>query len=257
MKKNLFKIFALLFAMGLFVVACDDVNLTDTDVDTETATDAATASKVAGEISDFVDAGIATVKSASSCPGNTYTPSTKTLTVDFGDGCVGGDGITRKGLITAVFTGSVMGWEANETATITFTDYYRNNQQLEGEIVITCTSLDPLTFNVVASNMALNFTDGTSINWASNETIKLESSDEAGKSWRFNGGTVGTCTTRNNVEFSRTSTDLLSSPTCRWFVDGVFEFSVGENTTKITFLSECGKVKAKRNNLPEIEINLN
>lgn len=255
MKKNLYKLFALLFAMGLFMVSCDDVSLDEPELDEIATQDNALALRSTGDIFGAVDGGISSVKSAEGCATILYVVETKTLTIDYGaEGCVGQDGITRKGLITTVFTGETPGWDVGETATTSFTDYYRDGKKLEGSIVIKCNAVQSPSFTVTASNMVLTFPDEQTVNWASEETITLEPGTVS--NWRFNGGTTGTCTSRNGKTFSRTDNNLLSIPTCRWFIDGVLTMTIGDDVTIITFLETCGKIKVKHNDYPEFEISL-
>jgi len=255
--KNLYKIFALLFAMGLFIVACDEVKLDDPSADTELTEDNALAMQGLGDVFAYVNNGNSPGKALPECVTVLYVVETKTLTIDFGpEGCLGDDGVVRKGIITAVFTGATRGWDLGETATITFTDYYSNEIKLEGGITITRNQVEMLSFTIVANNMVLTFANEKTINWSSSETITLERTDESGEYWRFNGSTTGTCTARSGKTFSRTTTNLLSSPTCKWFIDGSITITAGDNITTVTFLSECGKIKIKRNQLPEFEFTL-
>jgi len=105
--------------------------------------------------------------------------------------------------------------------------------------------------------MVLTFSNSQTINWSSTLTITLERTDNDGSYWRHNGQTTGTCTLRSGATFTRTITNLLTSPTCKWFIDGSITITANDNTTTVTFLDECGKIKIKRNSLPEFEVTLN
>ncbi len=251
--KNLLKFFALLLSISLFIVACEVDDLKNPEDDVELTEDNAFATMALKDVFGFVNDGTTTGKSFSACTSVVYTVGTKTLTIDFGsEGCLGTDGVTRKGVITTVFSGEARGWEAQETATITFTDYYSNGTKLEGTITITCNSVDAPDFTTVASNMVLTFSDSRTIKWSSTENVKRQGTD----GWILNGETTGTCTARNGDVFSRASKDLISSAACKWFIGGSLTLTVGDNVTVVTFLDVCGKIKIKRNDLPEFEITL-
>ncbi|NJO92308.1 MAG: hypothetical protein HC831_27560 [Chloroflexia bacterium] len=255
--KNIFKISALLVLMSLFVVACEDVKVDDPQEDTEAIEDnalaAASVRDVFASVNDGTNSGGG--KTLADCPQVLYVVETKTLTIDYGTGCQD-DPIARKGLITVVFSGTVRGWENDETATISFTDYYIGDVKFEGNISITCNDVETSSFGIVAQNMVLTFPNEQTIKWSSNETIARDQTYQTAGYWRYNGGTTGTCTLRNGETFSRTSTNLLSSPACKWFIDGSFSMTIGDNVTVLTFSETCGTVKIKRNNLPEFEVTL-
>lgn len=78
-------------------------------------------------------------KLASNCATVTLSPADtvtwpKTLTIDFGNGCTGNDGRTRKGKIIAVFTGKYR--TPGTTITITPDNYYVNDHKVEGTKVV-------------------------------------------------------------------------------------------------------------------------
>lgn len=58
----------------------------------------------------------------------------KTVTIDFGNGCICADGKFRKGIITLHFTGPIR--RSGSVLTITLTDFYLNRAHIEGTKVI-------------------------------------------------------------------------------------------------------------------------
>ena len=239
-------------------MACDDVKLDDPAEDTAAIEDNALASSTLADVFALVNSGTSSGKSLPDCASILYVVDTKTLTIDFGtEGCTGEDGIIRKGLITVIFTGATRGWDLGETATIRFTNYYNNDVKLEGSVTIVRSQEETVSFTITASNMVLTFANEQTIKWSSTETITLDKTDATGEYWRSNGQTTGTCTTRAGESFSRITANLLSSPACKWFVDGSITITIGDNITTVTFLEACGKIKVKRNQLPEFEITLN
>lgn len=59
----------------------------------------------------------------------------KTLTIDYGAGCIGTDGIERSGMITAIFDGEMT--DENTTVNVTFTDYVNGQYAVAGKDSIT------------------------------------------------------------------------------------------------------------------------
>ncbi len=247
--KNLFKFFALLFAMGILVVACDDVKLDEPQIDEEISKDNAFASKNVGDVFAAVNNGRinASGKAAGECPNVKYTSVNRTLTLTY-DGCEGIDGVTRDGVITAVFDGDTWGEEGNKI-TITFTNYKVNGNELTGEINATHMGYDnsqnPI-FNVRSNgNLTLVFEDerqlvwsfNTDFTWISGWDTPLIKTDDA---WRVNGTSSGTG--RSGKTFVRTDTNLETSPTCPWYVSGTINLTINESDELLMEFTACGTV---------------
>lgn len=76
-----------------------------------------------------------------SCATLNVTPASgfpKTLTIDFGNGCTSGNGVTRSGVITVVLSDSLR--RPGSTAVMTFNNYVVNGFKKEGTITWTNTS---------------------------------------------------------------------------------------------------------------------
>jgi hypothetical protein len=68
------------------------------------------------------------------CPTVTRDESAKTITLDFGAGCVGRYGRTRSGKVLITFDGTFDDGLANRT--ITFDNYFVDNRQIEGTVLL-------------------------------------------------------------------------------------------------------------------------
>ncbi len=107
--------------------------------------------------------------STSHCFTVTITPETpevfpKTVIIDFGDGCLGSDGRTRKGKIITVFSGRMI--TPGSTATTTFQDYYVNNILVEGTHIIQNNSIsNNAIFTVTVHDGKLTGPNGNYIEW--------------------------------------------------------------------------------------------
>ncbi len=62
----------------------------------------------------------------------------RTITIDFGQGCVSSNGVVRKGIVTVVLTDSLR--KPGSVATVSFNNYFVNGYKVEGNIVWTNTT---------------------------------------------------------------------------------------------------------------------
>lgn len=91
----------------------------------------------------------------------------KTTTVDFGDGTLCEDGITRKGIITIVSTN----WYRQDGSmhTSTFSDYYHNDLKVEGTHVVENLGENEdgyLEYSVTINNGKVSAENGGSVNYS-------------------------------------------------------------------------------------------
>lgn len=165
-----------------------------------------------------------------------------TLTVDFGTGCtafntVTGGGITRKGIVQAVFSGRYD--QTGTTVTITTNNYYVNNYKLEGSTIITNSgrnSSNNLEFTVSTSNGQIIAPNGNVTTWLSQRLHEWI----AGENTNFiSNGISGICDDVYLVsgyaegEISDGTTYRIQSEEplrkeicCRWVTDGVLKYFV-------------------------------
>lgn len=254
MKKNLYKIFALLFTLGLFFVSCDDVSLDQPEIDDEITQDNMAASKTVGDVFGAVNDGRnnSNGKSAGTCPETSYNLETHVLTLTYPEaGCIGDDGVTRAGMITAVFDNAE--WGIGTKVTITFTNYTRNGNTISGTILSEHKGYDQMQnpiFEVKSDgNMTMDFSDSKTLTWSFTNTLTwtggfLTPLDKTDDTWKLNGTSSGTA--RNGKTFTRVETDLLTSLDCPWFVGGTIKLTVGEDDVyEMTFGEVCGSVTFK------------
>ena len=88
----------------------------------------------------------------------------KTVTLDFGTGCLGADGHTRKGKITTIYTGPL--FVAGSVATTTLDGFYFDSLNVEGTHVLTNTSTaEGHAFTSVISNGKISAPSGVYTMW--------------------------------------------------------------------------------------------
>jgi len=249
MKTNLLKLFMMLFALSLFVTSCENVDLSEPEVDEETTEDNAIGERAVGDVFGYANTGQSGKKIEGTCPVYTMDQITHKLKIDFGtEGCTS-NGAVRSGVILAQFTGP--SWQAGilNTTTISFVNYIIDGKKLEGEIKVTMNSTDSgLQFNLIATNMKLTWiADGKFMTWNSDNTIVPGGSNNL----IIKGTTTGV--SRSGKTFVRTSEDLTTAIDCKWFVDGKMTLTVGTgDDTQIyimTYKTPCGTVEFNYNGI--------
>lgn len=180
--KFLSSLYVVLLA-GLFLTACDrDENLSQgTDEEEEQTMESASvgedASDDALEITAQVDAELAASggRSASTlCATVTKDVEAKTVTIDFGDGCVGPYGRERKGKIIVTYSSEIGDSLANRI--ITFENYFVNGKGISGTI-----ELQDISINVAGNlqsvkklvDLTISFPNGEQIVFNGSRTREL------------------------------------------------------------------------------------
>ena len=165
----------------------------------------------------------------------------KTVTIDFGTGCLGKDGKTRKGKIITVFTGPLR--IPGSKATTTFDGYYVNDVHVEGTHVIDNNSTADLRrFTRTITEGKLTKSNGNYILWNANHTNTQTTGlgtplfhwdDEFDITGTANGqnshnGTISTWT--------RTITTALHKKVnCKWFDKGQVALTFNGLSAKLDF----------------------
>lgn len=149
------------------------------------------------------------------------------VVIDFGAGCTGRDGRTRKGKIVIVYTGPLF-VPGNSTST-TFDGYYVNEVKVEGTHKISNKSTANIkSFNVLVVGAKLSKPNGNFIQWNSDRTVSqveglgtpLFPLDDI---FKVEGGANGSV--KREDRFFQWSTiikePLMKKFTCRWIAKGV------------------------------------
>ncbi len=94
----------------------------------------------------------------------------KTVTIDFGTGCTGTDGHTRRGKIITVYTGPMI--IPGSRATTTFDGFYTDSIKVEGTHIVQNNSTgNHFIFSVKVENGKLTAPSGNFILWNKNITV--------------------------------------------------------------------------------------
>lgn len=157
--------------------------------------------------------------------GGANDPFPVTVTADFTGSTACGDGRTRSGVVTAVYSGR---WNTpGTTVTITTTNYTVNGYKVEGTNTITNTTVsggNP-TFRSVITNGKVTTPEGKIIlyadtrdyEWIAGSSTPLDASDDG---WKLTGNANGT-TSSGKQYTANITTPIIKYQSCNWIQQGV------------------------------------
>lgn len=161
------------------------------------------------------------------------------LVIDFGAGCQGNDGRTRKGKIIIVYTGRLV--TAGNSATTSFDNYSVDDVKVEGTQVITNNSTtDKRSFTITVTEAKLTRPNGNFIEWNSEKTITQTEGlatiflplDDV---FTLSGQSNGTVKVGDKLFqwATQISEPLTKKFTCRWITKGVITLKKGNNKVAV------------------------
>jgi hypothetical protein len=160
----------------------------------------------------------------------------KTVTIDFGNGCVCADGKFRKGAIILHFTGPIR--RAGSVLTITLSNFYINRAHLEGTKVISNLSENgAIKFTVQVTGGKVTYPNGRGYKYDGLKYVaQIEgrgNNDVADDVYRIEG--------RSKTEFNNgltvnlnTETPLIKKVACNWISDGLLKIKIND---RVLFLN--------------------
>jgi len=169
-----------------------------------------------------------------SCATITVTPNDstypKTITIDFGDGCLCADGKFRKGAIILELTGPIR--RSGSVLTITFRDFYLNRAHIEGTKTITNLSENSnIKFTVQVDGGKVTFPNGRGYKYESLRYVK----QIEGGSTNFIRDDVFSIEGRSKTVFNggltielNTETPLIKKVACPWISDGTLKIKIND-----------------------------
>jgi hypothetical protein len=175
------------------------------------------------------------------CAEITITPNDstypKTITIDFGNGCLGRDGKFRSGAIIVHLTAPLR--RAGSVVTITFRDYYVNRVHLEGTKTISNLSEPPMhKWSVQVVGGKVTFPTGRGYSY---QSIKVKTQVE-GMDTRIVRDDVYEITGRSQTEFNsgltitlNTETPLVKKIACPWISDGKLKIKINDRVLYLDY----------------------
>lgn len=163
----------------------------------------------------------------------------KTVTIDFGSGCVGRDGKLRKGKIVSIYTGPMF-IPGSKTST-TFVDYSVDSFEIEGTHSVENTSSSnkkEWTVKVIHGKIT-NTNNG---NWKVWSSIKIHTQLQGNGTpnyplddvFQINGNATGSASNGNSWSASITD-PLIKKFTCHWIVKGTVRIIRNDNKALLDY----------------------
>ncbi len=175
------------------------------------------------------------------CVDITVTPNDstypKTVTIDFGDGCLCRDGKFRKGAIILHLTGPIR--RSGSVLTITFRNFYLNRAHIEGtKIISNLSSGGDIKFTVQVVGGRITFPNGRGYAY---NGLKYVQQVEGG-STRPIRDDVFTIQGRSKTEFNNgltitlnTESPLVKKVVCPWINNGVLKIKINDRVLFLNF----------------------
>jgi len=175
------------------------------------------------------------------CAEITITPNDstypKTITIDFGNGCLGRDGKFRTGAIIVHLTAPLR--RPGSVVTITFRNYYVNRVHLEGTKVISNLSDPPMhKWSVQVVGGKVTFPSGRGYSY---QSIKVKTQVE-GMDTRIVRDDVYEITGRSQTEFNsgltitlNTESALIKKVACPWISDGKLKIKINDRVLYLDY----------------------
>ena len=161
----------------------------------------------------------------------------KTVVIDFGDGCVGADGKTRKGKMVLHFTGPVR--RPGSVVTLTFVNFYLNRAHVEGSVVFTNQSnLPQHKWSLAVLNGKVTFPSGRGYQYEGAKHV----TQIAGMATRMVRDDVYKIEGRSKTEFNNgktinlnTETPLIKKIACNWISEGTLKIKINDRVLKLDY----------------------
>ena len=175
------------------------------------------------------------------CAEITVTPNDstypKTITIDFGNGCLGRDGKFRSGGIVIHLTAPLR--RPGSVVTITFKNYYVNRVHLEGSKIISNLSDLPMhKWRVEVVGGKVTFPSGRGYSY---QSVKTKTQIE-GMDTRIVRDDVYEITGRSQTEFNsgltitlNTETPLVKKVACPWISDGKLKIKINDRVLYLDY----------------------
>lgn len=166
-----------------------------------------------------------------------------TVTIDFGTGCLGTDGRTRSGIITAVFSGR---WRDSSTVVdISLTDYTVDDYEVSANVTATNAGTSDRgypSYEMQVTNGNVAYPDGNSSSW--NGTTLYELAEGANTTFDTDGiagitddvyhvGGAISGVNRNGTPYTGEITEyLIRDMSCKWITQGRIELTPQNGDTR-------------------------
>ena len=245
-------IFAGLISLAIFTTSCNREKIETTATSEETTgQDSQEGTEVGDESSNIADnafkgqnitgryaSNYELYDALSGCATITKDTVNRIVTIDFGTtNCLGADGRNRRGKIIVNYTGNY--FEQGSVKIVTFDNYYRNDNKVEGTRTVTNTGLNAnnqYTWKIEARNMKITKTDGKFHTWNSDRVRTMlagyETANWQDDEYTITGNASGT--NSNDVTYTATITSPLHRlMSCKWIDKGIIQFENSKGKSRV------------------------
>lgn len=162
----------------------------------------------------------------------------KTMTIDFGSGCISANGIVRKGKIIATLSSKIR--KSGSTTSVTFSNYYVNNYHIEGTYSITTNSGNGngLNYTTAVNSGKITYPDGAFYNYTGTHTLAQTSGigtvtlqDDV---FSWTGGFTSSSSAGQSLTVNITS-PLVKSMACKNIISGEQAFTYNSISGSINY----------------------
>ena len=218
----------------------EDISMLAADEESEASGEAVTGSVSTEDIRPYVLTFAELRLRLGSCATVTVVPNNntypKTVTIDFGDGCVCADGKFRKGAVIIHLTGPIR--RSGSVMTITLRNFFLNRAHIEGTKTVSNLSENGnIKFTVQVVGGAVTFPNGRGYHY---QGIKYVKQIEGGNT-RPVRDDVYSIEGRSQTEFNNgitvtlnTESPLIKKVVCPWISDGLLKIKIN---SRVLFLN--------------------
>lgn len=161
----------------------------------------------------------------------------KTVTINFGDSCVGRDGKVRSGKMVLHFTGPIR--RPGSVVTLTFVNYYVNRAHIEGTKIFKNLSEPPVhKWSIEVLDGKVTFPNGRGFQYDGIKTVK----QIAGMLTNLVRDDVYQITGRSKTLFNsgvtvniNTEDALIKKVACPWISEGTLKIKINDRVLKLDF----------------------
>ena len=161
----------------------------------------------------------------------------KTVTINYGDGCLCRDGKFRKGAVILHFTGPLR--QPGSVLTVTLRNYYVNRVHIQGIKTITNLSASgAIKFSVKIEEGKMTWPNGRSFTYIGTKTV----TQVRGMDTRIVSDDVYEIEGRNQTVYAsgvivvkNTESPLIKKIACQWLVKGIVKIKINDRTLFLNF----------------------
>ena len=161
----------------------------------------------------------------------------KTVTINYGDGCLCRDGKFRKGAVILHFTGPLR--RPGSVLTVTLRDYFVNRAHIEGIKTITnLSAAGAIKYSVKIEEGRISWPNGRGFTYVGTKTV----SQISGMETRTIRDDIYEIQGRNQTVYANglvvvknTETPLIKKISCQWLVQGTLKIKINDRTLFVNY----------------------